>query len=150
MDGNTFTKAERLCSQTAIDWLFDGKGTSFSVFPLRIVYKVLPDGKASAAGNDSPDIPMPLPSPALPQLLISVPKKKLHHAVDRNRIKRLLREAYRKQKRALVAHAAQHHLSVVMAFIYVADRVTTAAEAEASVSSALSRIVTSLQHEPSL
>lgn len=145
MAGNTFTKAERLCSQAAIDWLFDGKGTSFSVFPLRIVYKAVADGNAPADGNESPDTPTPLP-----QLLISVPKKKLHHAVERNRIKRLLREAYRKQKGDLIALAAQQHLAVVMAFIYVSDTVVTAAEAEASVSTALSRIVKSLQHEPSL
>ena len=83
----------------------------------------------------------------LPILLISVPKKKFHHAVDRNRIKRLLREAYRKQKNPLVAFASTHNLAITLAFIYLTEEAATAAELEERVSTALSRIVRSLEHE---
>ena len=136
----TFTKAERLCSQATIDWLFDGKGQSFSVFPLRIIYKSVPVEKKGETFPESP----------LPQILLSVPKKKIHHAVERNRIKRMLREAYRKQKSPLIALAAQQHLAITLAFIYVTDEVATTAELEERVSSALSRMVKTLQHESAL
>ena len=139
MDGNTFTKAERLCSQTAIDWLFDGKGTSFSVFPLRVIFKAVPVEGASCEEA--------VPAPVLPKLLLSVPKRKFHHAVDRNRVKRLLREAYRKQKHTLVAFTTEHHLSLAMAFVYMTDEPATAAGLEERVSTALSRIVRTLKHE---
>lgn len=130
---NTFTKAERLCSQTAIDWLFDGQGNSFSVWPFRIVFKSRP--------LTNTDGPAPLP-----QLLISVPKKKFHHAVDRNRVKRLVREAYRTHKHDLVEMAQTQQLDVSLAIIYLADQLPTAAETEQRVSTALSRITKALGH----
>lgn len=138
---NTFTKAERLCSQAAIDWLFDGKGNSFSVFPLRVIFKFVPLEESSPTDSVS------CSDSLLPKLLISVPKKKFHHAVDRNRIKRLLREAYRKQKNPLVAFASTHNLAISLAFIYLTDEAATAAELEERVSTALSRIVRLLEHE---
>jgi ribonuclease P protein component len=129
-DNNTFTKAERLCSQAAIDWLFDGKGNSFSVFPLRIIFKVIPSEATT-----------------LPKLLISVPKKKFHHAVNRNRVKRMLREAYRKQKHALVAFATAHDLSITLAFVYISDEQVSYTDLEKCVSTAQSRIIKTLEHE---
>lgn len=129
-DNNTFTKAERLCSQAAIDWLFDGKGNSFSVFPLRIIFKVTPSEATT-----------------LPKLLISVPKKKIHHAVNRNRIKRLLREAYRKQKHALIAFTTVHDLSITLAFVYISDELVSYTDLEKCVSTAQSRIIKTLEHE---
>lgn len=137
---NTFIKAERLCSQAAIDWLFDGKGQSFSVFPLRVIFKSVP---IESEGETFPDAP-------LPRLLISVPKKRIHHAVERNRIKRLLREAYRKQKSPLIAFATQQQLAITLAFIYVAEEEATSVELEECVSTALSRMVKTLHHESSL
>lgn len=130
---NTFTKAERLCSQTAIDWLFDGKGNSFSVWPFRIVFKSRPLTDTDTESS-------------LPQLLISVPKKKFHHAVDRNRVKRLVREAYRTNKHDLVETAQSQRLDVRLAIIYLADQLPTAAETEQRVSTALARITKALGH----
>ena len=135
----TFTKAERLCSQAAIDWLFDGKGQSFSVFPLRVVCKAVP--------AEAPTVP-------LPRLLISVPKKNFHHAVDRNRQKRLIREAYRKQKHELVRFAAGHRLAVTLAVIFVGKDELPASAVEERLAAALSRLIKQLgsapDHEPAL
>lgn len=129
---NTFTKAERLCSQTSIDWLFDGKGEAFSAFPLRVVYKSVPLTEGEAV---------------LPKLLVSVPKKRFHHAVDRNHAKRLVREAYRKHKQAFVECAARQHLAVTLAFIYIGGEMATADEIERRVATALGRMVKALDHE---
>ena len=130
MAGHTFTKAERLCKQTAIDWLFDGKGTSFSVFPLRVVYKT-----------------EPVSAITLPKLLISVPKKNFHHATSRNRIKRQLREAYRQQKQTIVDLSAERGLSVTLAFIYTGREHLTTDNIRQRVATALTRIAKQLIHE---
>ena len=71
----TFKKQERLCSDTAIETLFKG-GRKVRAFPfLAICLK-----------RESSD-------PA--RILISVAKKRFHHAVDRNSVKRKVRAAYR-------------------------------------------------------
>jgi ribonuclease P protein component len=79
----TFKKEEKLKSRKLIEQLFD-KGSSLSVFPLRIVYLKIEHGTG-----------FPI------QAGFSVPKRKLKKAVDRNRIKRLIRESYRQQKHTL-------------------------------------------------
>ena len=56
-----------------------------AAFPLRVVYV----NKERAQG----EVPV--------QILISVPKKRFKHAVDRNRVKRQVREAYRLHKQVL-------------------------------------------------
>ena len=75
-----FPKSERLCSRKAIEALFAGGNRAFSAFPLRVVYRVIPQEST--------------PSPS-PQVLISVSKRHFKHAVDRNRAKRQIREAWR-------------------------------------------------------
>ena len=63
------------------------------------------------------------PGEAPVQILISVPKKHFKHAVDRNRVKRQVREAYRLNK-AILYDALQPtrttHLS--LAFIWLSDQ----------------------------
>ena len=75
---NTFKKNERLCSRILMDRLFQGNNRSISAFPLRAVF--LPVESSVQEGVS---------------VLISVPKKRFHDAVDRNRAKRLMREAFR-------------------------------------------------------
>lgn len=76
-----FPKSERLCSRKAIEALFAGGNRAFSAFPLRVVYRVIPEQQ---------------PTPSLsPQVLISVSKRHFKHAIDRNRAKRQIREAWR-------------------------------------------------------
>lgn len=83
---NTFPKAEHLCLRNDIEQLFTTGAKSFVVFPLRMVYREVDH-------DSGPKV----------KVLLSVAKRKLHHAVDRNRTKRQLREAYRKNKHALIA-----------------------------------------------
>ena len=76
----TFGKQEKLKSRKLIGQLFD-EGKSVKKFPLRLVY---------LQTEHTSDFPA--------QIGFSVPKRNFKKAVDRNRIKRLLREAYRLQK----------------------------------------------------
>jgi ribonuclease P protein component len=76
----TFRKEERLSKEKRIQELFD-KGSSFYLFPFKVFF-------------------MPNPDPAYPfhQVVISVSKRNFKRAVDRNLIKRRIREAYRLNK----------------------------------------------------
>ena len=75
----TFNKNERLISKVIIDDLFE-KGKSFNSSYLKIIWKELPQETHTT------------------QVLFSVPKRIYKRAVDRNKVKRLMREAYRKNK----------------------------------------------------
>lgn len=120
----TFTKAERICSRRIIDRLFGGGNPSMAAFPLRAVY--MPT-----------DATLEQPSVAV---LISVPKRKLHHAVDRNRMKRQVREAYRRNKHALLASMEAQGKHLDIAFICIADHPCTTTQVTASVCKILRRI----------
>lgn len=68
--------------------------------------------------------------------MITVPKKRLRHAVDRVTMRRRLREAYRLGRGHIPADA-----KIDIAFIYVADTLTDYTHAERSVRKILSHIV---------
>lgn len=76
----SFSKRDKLKSKTVIDRLFL-EGKSIVVYPLRLVY-------VSETFSDETHI----------KVAVSVSKKRHKKAVDRNRIKRLMREAYRLEK----------------------------------------------------
>lgn len=87
-----FPKSERLCSRKAIEALFAGGNRAFSAFPLRVVYRVIPQESTPSLSS----APTKGSSPSLsPQVLISVSKRHFKHAIDRNRAKRQIREAWR-------------------------------------------------------
>ena len=122
---HTFKKEERLSSQKIIGELFDG-GSSFSLYPFRLVWKQTP-----------------LPTTQFPvQVVVSVSKKRFKHAVDRNRVKRLVREAYRKQKNdTLYAPISALGISLAIMIIYTGNTIFTAQEIEIKLSNALLRLV---------
>lgn len=76
----TFRKEERLCSRKHLDLLFKN-GSSFLLYPFRISYLFIDEGAHVPA-----------------QVVINVPKKRYKRAVDRNLLKRRIREAYRLNK----------------------------------------------------
>ena len=77
---NTFKKEERLCSKKSLDLLFKN-GSSFLLYPFRISFLFVLDSHQYPA-----------------QVVINVAKKRFKRAVDRNLIKRRIKEVYRKQK----------------------------------------------------
>ena len=79
----TFKKNERLCSKAIIDALFENS-KFINAYPFRISYMKY---------DYSEDIPG--------QVMLIVSKRRLKKAVDRNRTKRLMREAYRLQKEGI-------------------------------------------------
>lgn len=100
-------KREKLCSKQAIDSIFardtDVAGLrSLLAFPLRTLWR---------------EVPQDQPAAPVPQFLISVPKNRLRHAVDRVRIRRLVREAWRLNRDRL---PSEGRIQIVM--IYVAPK----------------------------
>ena len=81
----TLCKAERLNSKILIEKMFAGGSKSFSIFPIRVVYMPVEQGEAPAS------------------ILISVSKRRFKRAVKRNRVKRQVREAYRKNNCSFMA-----------------------------------------------
>lgn len=116
-------KKEKLCSARAIETLFGPGGADFS----RLAYPL----RALARRNDSRSSDAPL------AFMISVPKKRLRHAVDRVRMRRRIRESFRLSK---AEFALPEGLRVDVAFIYVANGLCT----YAAVDAAMRRILAAL------
>ena len=58
-------------------------------------------------------------------MMIVAPKRKLHHAVDRNRVRRLTRECYRLRKHTLYQLLEDHHVSIVFSMVYIHNEIMT-------------------------
>ena len=74
------------------------------------------------------------------QILVSVPKRRLHHAVDRNRMKRQVREAFRLQKHPLTHLLATQDRHLAIAFVCMADTLYDTHQIERSMAKILRRI----------
>ena len=106
-----FPKHERICRESEIQSLFE-KGAGFSCYPYRVVFLTKPVGD----------------KPATCRLLLSVSKKRFHHAIKRNRVKRLIREAWRKNKTKLYEVCARDTISMDVALVYNATVIHSYAE----------------------
>ena len=119
------SKEERICSRTLIESLFNGGGShALSAYPLRVVYKLEEQHAEQRAKV---------------QIMVSVSKKHFKHAVKRNRVKRQVREAYRKNKSIIVEKVPSGSL-LLMAFIWLADNLYDTQEVEQRISALLMRI----------
>jgi ribonuclease P protein component len=103
--------------------MFAGGAKSFSMFPLRVVCIPLESLESSAA------------------ILISVSKRRFKRAVKRNRVKRQIREAYRKNKHDLLYILEEKKLKLAIAFIYLDDKIITSVEIEKKIQIVLTRLV---------
>lgn len=97
-----FPKKERLSSKKLIEELFE-KGSSFYLHPFRMLY------------NKSDELAQ---NQDYPRLLITVPKRNFKKAVDRNRIRRQIREAYRIHKKAIFSEIGPENIPTHMAILF--------------------------------
>ena len=102
-------KTQRLYRKKEIGSLFEA-GKGFNAYPFRVV--VYPH-KAENEDN------------AIPRILVSVSKKRFHRAVKRNRVKRLVRESWRRNKQNLMSICRENNITLDIAFVYTATCILT-------------------------
>ena len=123
----TFKKREHIVSTRLIETLFGSGSKSMAAYPLRAVYQMVP--------RTLTDIPV--------QVLISVPKNHFKHAVDRNRVKRQVREAYRHQKQTLF-DAVSEDQSLLLAFVWLSDELVPSSTVSDRIGKLVKRIAEKL------
>ena len=107
-----FPKREKLKSRKTLERLF-AEGRSLTKFPLRMIF-------------------LETTSPGQPpvQVAVTVPKRNFKRAVDRNRIKRLLRESYR-QNKGLIFNNIEGNFAFL--FLYLGKELPTFKQVEQSM-----------------
>lgn len=110
----TFPKSEKLCGQISIDHLYR-QGKRFVAWPLRVTY---------------------LPIDSATQVVVWAPKSLFKKAVDRNHLRRLMREAYRLNKDIIEGENMHYQL----AFNYIDKEKQSYAIIEKAICKALKRI----------
>lgn len=115
----TFTKSERLSSKVEIEQLFV-TGNSFNSAPFKIIWQETIVSSVPA------------------KIVISIPKRLFKRAVDRNRLKRLTRETYRKNKHLL--YESLKNKKILLMFIYTTKTIIDYKEMEEKIIVALQRL----------
>ena len=120
----TFQKKERIVSKKLIETLFEkGNSQTLAAYPIRAIFQ-----KTERREDCAPV-----------QILISIPKKRFKHAVDRNRVKRQIRESYRHHKHLLSQVVGQDE-QLLIAFVWLFDKHLPSQDVEKKVVNLLQRI----------
>ncbi len=123
MGNYRFRKWERISKEKTISKLFEGGAKSFCIYPIRMVY--------TETDQKVPPV----------SVLITVPKRKIKKAVDRNKIKRQIKEAYRTQKNDLIEVVTKRNRQLIIGFIYVSDELYSSQQINECMNSLLLYIV---------
>ncbi len=122
----SFNKTEKLCNDKLIQRLFF-RGRSFFVYPFKVIWVYVDD-------NDRFEGKYPA------KVLLTVSKKRFKHAVKRNRIKRLMREAYRKNKYFLYDKLSSNNRKIALAFVYTAKDILDYHETKKKINLSIQRL----------
>lgn len=122
----TLGRQERIKSRKLSDTLFTGGNSrSIAAFPLRVVYMKRERTTAQPSA----------------QMMVCVSKRHFKHAVNRNRVKRQVRESYRLNKQILLDALEQHpQTSLLLAFIWQSDELYAPANVTECVQKLLQRL----------
>jgi ribonuclease P protein component len=122
----TYNRKEKLKSRKVLSTLF-AEGKSFSVFPVKVFY-----------------LPVTETHAALIQTGVGVSARHFKKAVDRNRIKRLLRECYRLNKTQLHAAALAKEKKMAFFFLYIGKEVPAFALLDEKMKTLITKLETIL------
>ena len=129
----TYQKTDKLKSRKQTQHLFS-TGQAINVFPIRLIYTIEP--MVSNAESAS--------ATSVLQAGVGAPSRTFRKAVQRNRVKRLLREAYRLEKPNFISQAALNNKRVNLFFLYTDALVLTQVEIQGKLKEALSILVSKL------
>lgn len=127
----TLPKTERLYLRESISELF-ANGSSFTAYPYRVVYLLKDENDETRPSEERQ---------SRCSVMTVAPKKRFKHAVDRNHVKRLTREAYRKQKLPLWDALMENKKSIEVAFLYSDNKFISYEETYAVIGKAISRLI---------
>ncbi|PHS67351.1 MAG: ribonuclease P protein component [Flavobacterium sp.] len=113
----SFPKSEKLKSRKTIELLFS-EGKSFSKFPIKVFFIPVENAENTQAG-------------------FAVPKRNFKRAVDRNRIKRQMRESYRLQKHVL---NSENGLKFAIFFLYIGKEKLSYSKIETAMESLIKKL----------
>ena len=121
--GQTFRRQERLTSSRSIG-LLSKKGESIKQGPLKLIWsKRLEDNGSSV------------------KTAVSVPKSKFKRATDRNKLKRRIREAYRKNKKPLTDHLELKMKKISLLIVYQSGTIATYESIETAIKNSIVKII---------
>ena len=121
-------KSQRIYLKKAVQTLFE-EGKGFSLYPFRVVVNLY-----DAENQED----------AIPRILISVSKKRFHHAFKRNRVKRFIREGWRKNKSELMKLCQANNKTLDVALVYTATVILKYGEVEEKIKKVVERLVEKL------
>ena len=127
----TLPKTERLYLRESISELF-ANGSSFTAYPYRVVYLLRDENDETRPSEERQ---------SRCSVMTVAPKKRFKHAVDRNHVKRLTREAYRKQKLPLWEALKENKKAIEVAFLYSDNRFISYEETFAVIGKAINRLI---------
>lgn len=127
----TFTKEERVTGKKRIETLF-ATGSSFIAYPFKVVFLETEN-----------------PSRYAMSMLVTIPKKRIKSAVNRNRMKRLTREAFRLNKYLFYSVSFPENYHVDVAFVYVKDDVSDYETVEKAMKKTMSVLLKNVRDKES-
>lgn len=119
----SFRKKERLSGKKSIDKLFR-EGTSFFTHPFKIYWLITPVDSGSPA-----------------QVLIIVGKRSFKRAVDRNKVKRQIREIYRREKPGFQEFLKANNQQCLLCIIYTSSNFPVFPDLDKKIKSVFHRLI---------
>lgn len=117
----SFSKKERLKNKIEIESLFS-EGNRFFEYPFNVIWKLDSNSDSTL------------------KIAVSVPKKKIPNATDRNKIKRLVREAFRKNKTIIQQPLEAKNVKLHLMLVYSQSSIISMSEIEDKISVTLQRL----------
>ncbi len=143
----TYQKADKLKSRKQTQYLF-AKGQSMNAFPIKLIYTIESEEQLNTV----------LPNPYLNladikengqlQAGVGAPSRTFRKAVLRNKVKRLLREAYRLEKPTFIASKPFQGFRVNLFFLYTDAIILSQAEIQEKIKQLLARLIEKLNTIP--
>ena len=127
----TYQKKDKLKSRKQMQFLFS-KGTAITIHPIRLLYTI----EKEEAG---------IFSNGLLQAGVGAPSRQFRKAVQRNKVKRLLREGYRLEKPNFTNSISITNTRLNLFFLYVDAHVQTQQQIQATIKLLLQKLADKLK-----